>query len=354
MKKIAIVGCGGTGHALAAILSRNGHKVYLTDGPQYQTMLEKSREIGRIRLTGTVSGVGRPESITPDIGAALSQAELIIVCTISTRDEEVAQMICPYVTPEKPILISAGNGASLIFHRIFEQAGKHNILVGETGGNFFPCRLSEDRTATIGLPLSPKKIAAFPPKNTPLLTAAFQEIWDFTPADSILCTAFDGPNLICHMAGTLLNISKIENSNGTFSLFQEGISPGVINLLDALWQEKCRVFQFFDFEPSPSPRKMFEGILDPSNDDYRYFREMDGPGSLEHRYITEDAPYLTCFFISIARAAGIPVPLFESMTALMSAVTGTDFYREGRTLENLGLGDVTGRKLISYFCSSAC
>ncbi len=352
MKKIAIVGCGGTGHALAAILSQRGHTVFLTDGPQYREMLEKSRKIGAIRLAGTVSGEGRPECITPDVETALSLAELIIVCTLSTRDEEVAQMICPYVTPEKPILISAGNGASLIFHRIFEQAGKENILVGETGGNFFPCRLSEDRTATIGLPLSPKKIAAFPPQNTPRLTAAFQEVWDFIPADSILCTAFDGPNLICHMAGTLLNISKIENSGGTFSLFRDGISPGVINLLDALWQEKCRVFQFFGFEPAPSPRKMFEGILDLSNEDYRYFREMDGPGSLDHRYISEDAPCLTCFFVSVARAAGIPVPLFEGMTALMSAITGKDFCREGRTLKNLGLDYLKGEELISYFCSS--
>lgn len=348
MKRIAIVGCGSTGHALAAILSQQGHTVYLTDGPQYRDMLEESRRVGVIRLRGTVSGEGRPALITSNVEEAISQAQLIICCTISNRDEEVARMILPYLTSQ-PVLISAGNGASLIYHRIFQESGK-DILVGETGGNFFPCRLSPDRTATIGLPLSAKKIAAFPPENTLRLLAAFEEVWDFIPAKSILYTAFDGPNLLCHMAGTLLNLSLIENSGGSFHLFQDGISPAVIRVLEALWEEKCRVFRFFGFEPSPSPRKMFEGILDPADPTYQYFREMGGPGTLSHRYITEDAPLLTCFFISVARAAGISVPLFEGMTALLSAAVGTDFYGQGRTLENLGLGHLKGHELREFFC----
>ncbi len=58
---------------------------------------------------------------------------------------------------------------------------------------------------------------------------------------------------------------------------------------------------------------MLAGVMDVQNEDYRYFRLMDGPGSLEHRYITEDVPYLTCFFVSVAHAAGVKVPLFEGV-----------------------------------------
>lgn len=97
---------------------------------------------------------------------------------------------------------------------------------------------------------------------------------------------------------------------------------------------------------------MFEGILDPNNHFYDYFREMGGPGSLTHRYITEDGPILTCFFVSIARAAHIPVPLFEGLLTLLGAVTTNSFYEDGRTLENLGLAGLYDHDLISFFCES--
>ncbi|MFQ9652355.1 MAG: NAD/NADP octopine/nopaline dehydrogenase family protein [Enterocloster sp.] len=72
---------------------------------------------------------------------------------------------------------------------------------------------------------------------------------------SILYAAFNGPNLICHIAGTILNIAAIENSDGSFNLFRNGISPGVINLLEQLWEEKKSVFDVFGFQPAPSVRE---------------------------------------------------------------------------------------------------
>lgn len=348
MKRIAVVGAGATGHALAGLLASRGHEVYLTDAKEYKDVLEETARNGVIRLNGTVTGSGRPKLVTTDVAQATAEAELIICCTISNRDEEVASMLAPYVRPDQAVLLSAGNGGSLIYDAVFREAGRE-VLLGEVGGNFFPCRLSADREATIGLPIMPKMIAAFPPENVPALKEKFSEVWEFRQAPSILYTAFDGPNLLCHMAGTLLNLAQVEQ-NQDFNLFQNGISGGVIRLLDALWQEKKRVFSVFGFEPAPSPKGMFEGILDPHNDTYRYFREMGGPDSLEHRYITEDVPLLNCFFISVARAMGVEVPLFESMLNLMETVTGKAFYKNGRTLENLGLSSMSRSELIHYFC----
>ena len=78
-------------------------------------------------------------------------------------------MIAPYLDESKSVLIGAGNCGSLVYRKVFDACGRSGVLLGEVGGNFFPCRLSEDRTATIGLPLGPKAIAAFPPRDTPRL-----------------------------------------------------------------------------------------------------------------------------------------------------------------------------------------
>lgn len=350
MKKIAVVGAGGTGHALAAILASRGCEVFLTDSEAYLPILEQTAASPTIRFSGTINGCGTVSMATADTEAALSKADVIVCCTISNRDEETARRIAPYVNESRPVLIGAGNGGSLIYHRVFETLGKKNILVAETGGNFFPCRMTAPGQIVIGLPLSPRQVAAFPPENTENAVNAFLDVWELTPAKCIPAAMFNGPNLISHLGAVLLNVGAIEKSGGHFNLFTDGITPSIINLTDDLWAEKKAVLDVFGVESTPPVRKMFEGILDSDNQSYQYFRMMDGPDTLENRYITEDVPILTSFFVSLAKGLGVRVPLFESMVRLISAAARRDFYAEGRTLENLGLGDLTRDEIITYFC----
>lgn len=349
MKKITVIGAGGTGHALAAILAARGHAVCLADTEAYSEILAQTREIGQIHISGTVEMTGQLDSVITDIAKAVSDAALIVCCTVSNRDEEVAGMIAPYLTAEKAVLIGAGNGASILYHRIFSEAGHADTLVGEVAGNFFPCRLTAPGQILIGLPLSPKGVAAFPPENSAELARRFADVWELTPCRSLFEALFNGPNLICHGAGIAANLAAIDRSNGSFNLFKDGLSPAYLNLTDALWEEKRRVYEAMECVVSPAPRGMLAGVMDTGNDAYRFFREMDGPGSLEHRYITEDVPCLLCFFVSIARSLKVPIPLFEGIVSMLSAATGRDFYAEGRTLENLGLADLDRQQLIHFF-----
>lgn len=349
MKKVTVIGAGGTGHALSAILAAKGHQVRLADTEAYRGILEQTRQAGEIHVSGTVSMTGRPVEVTTDIGKAVTQAELIVCCTTSNRDEEAARAIAPYLSPGKAVLIGAGNGASMIYSRVFQETGHGDTLVGEVAGNFFPCRLTAPGQVLIGLPLGPKGVAAFPPEHSARIAERFAEIWELTPCRSLFEALFNGPNLICHGAGIVSNLAAIDRSKGTFNLFQDGLSPAYLNLTDALWEEKRRVYEAMECTVPPRPRGMLAGVMDTENEDYRYFREMDGPGSLEHRYITEDVPCLLCLFVSIARKLGVPIPLFEGIVGILSAAAGTDFYAEGRTLENLDLAHLTREQLISFF-----
>jgi opine dehydrogenase len=44
------------------------------------------------------------------------------------------------------------------------------------------------------------------------------------------------------------------------------------------------------------------------------------------------------FLVSVCERAGVPCPVARGLLALGSAVVGRDLRKEGRTLENLGLG----------------
>jgi len=45
----------------------------------------------------------------------------------------------------------------------------------------------------------------------------------------------------------------------------------------------------------------------------------------------------------------VPMPTYQTMLHLASVVNDTDFYAMGRTLENLGLADLTPDQLKDYF-----
>ena len=348
MKNIAVIGAGGTGVAMSAILASRGHSVCLADTAN-QDLLDGAIRAGVLRTKGTFACEGRPDLITTDIGEAVRRSELIICCTISNRDEEIARAIAPWLEERHAVLIGAGNGGSILYHRVLASCGKGNVLTAETAGNFFPARVTGDGESTIGLPLSPKGVTALPPARAAEAAGRFAEVWELNPCSSMFEALFNGPNLICHSAGCVLNVSAIARSGGKFNLFTDGLSEEMLNVTDALWQEKARVYEAMGCTPSPAPRGMLAGVMDPQNEDYRHFRKMDGPGSITHRYITEDVPNLTCFFLSIARAAGVRVPLFEGIVGLLSAAAGRDFYAEGRTLENLGLADLSREELIDFF-----
>ena len=123
MKKIAVIGAGGTGVALSAILASKGHEVYLADNLN-QTVVEAAQEAGVLRTKGTKVCEGRPALVTSNIEEAVRCAELIVCCTISNRDEEIARTLAPVVRKDPAVLVGAGNGATIVYHKIFEEAGE--------------------------------------------------------------------------------------------------------------------------------------------------------------------------------------------------------------------------------------
>jgi opine dehydrogenase len=52
--------------------------------------------------------------------------------------------------------------------------------------------------------------------------------------------------------------------------------------------------------------------------------------------------------VSLARKMGLNVPTYETMIHLASVVNETDFYSSGRTLQNLGLDQLSPAAFDTY------
>ena len=350
MKKITVVGAGGTGHTIAADLAQRGFDVRLCDSERYREVLDRTAANGGVRTSGQMGdGFVALPVVTTDVAAALKDADLVICCTVANRDEQVAEMIAPYLRADSVVLLSAGSAGSLLYRRVFDRRGLTSAVVGETCGNMFSCRLLEDGTVFTGSVYAPKKVAALPASDTPRLIEAFRGVYEFTSGVSILDTAFNAPNLMGHLVLCTLNAGAIETSQDTYYVFRQGVSRSSVNLLDALWAEKKAVMDRLGLPCSPSPAPRYRKFMDPNEHQFDAFKSLAGPDKLTNRYITEDTPMLDCLFISVARKLGVPVPLFESMVNVVSAINQTDYYAEGRTLENLGLGELSADEVVDFF-----
>lgn len=350
MKKVGIVGGGSTGHTLAAELSLRGHEVHLCDSEAYSEILEETARLGEITLTGSMGeGKAKISMVTTDVGKALDGVDVVLCCTIANRDREAAEMIAPFLRPDSVVLLSSGGLGSLIYRRVFDAKGLTGVVVGETCGNLFPCRLVEPGLCRIGLPYSKKKAAAMPYSDTGKLIDAMAELYELEPAGSILECALNGPNLVGHIVLTLLNAGAIENAKEPYYVFQQGVCRSAMNLADAMWLEKKAVMDTLGLKYGPSSSVTYKKYLDPEVHEYDNFKQLAGPDQVTNRYISEDTPTLVCLFISVAEALGIDVPVFKAMVTVASAVNQTDYYAEGRTLKNLGLGALRGKEVLEFF-----
>lgn len=350
MKKIGVVGGGATGHTVATELASRGYEVHLCDNESYADVLNRTAALDQMHLTGCLGELsGHIDMVTTDVGRALEGVDLVICCTIANRDEETAEMIAPYLKKDSVVLISSGGLASFLYRKVFDARGLESVVVGETCGNLFPCRLVAPDTCRIGLPKMKKNVAAFPYSDTQKLIDAFDGIYEFGAANCILEAALNGPNLIGHIVLTILNAGAIENSKDTYYVFQQGVGRSAMNLADAMFAEKKQVMDALGLPAGVSPSGSYRKYLDPTNHEFDQFKALDGPDAVTNRYISEDTPTLVCLFISVAEALGIDVPTFKAMERVASAVNQADYYAEGRTLKNLGLGHLKGCELLDYF-----
>ncbi|HWX07681.1 MAG TPA: NAD/NADP octopine/nopaline dehydrogenase family protein, partial [Bradyrhizobium sp.] len=65
----------------------------------------------------------------------------------------------------------------------------------------------------------------------------------------------------------------------------------------------------------------------------------------EHRYMREDLQLGLSLLASVGELAGVATPLAKAFLAIGGAICGEDFFKHGRTLAGLGLGDLNRQQL---------
>lgn len=340
MKRITVIGGGGTAIFMATYFTIQGHEVTICDQDWHGTKLQKIMEAGnQVDMIGNCGeGHAVIHKITFDVAEALADAEIVLVSAMAKRHESICGWIAPHLKESQAVIFSAGNCGSILLKR---KLGKKNVIVGEMQGNFGPCRLVAPTTITCAFPMGGEKpIAAFPAKDNDALVATYAQIYPCRAVENVFQATLSSPNIVIHLAGTLMNAGNME-SRKDFRLYQDGITPSVITVIEAVEAERASVMEAMGYTKVRHVGQIYALQEFTKHPEQAQFRVLSGPTKGVHdRYVVEDAYAGNSLMSSLGKAAGVKTPVVDSLITLASVLNSEEFYANGLTLENLGL---TGR-----------
>jgi len=379
-KSIAVLGGGATAQTFAADLTLAGCKVRLYELPQLASQsLGEILETHRIELSGLQinfkgirrAGIAEVDTVTTHMSEALTGAALIIVSVPGYAHEAFFEKMVPHLEDGQVIAIFTDNFGSLVLREQMHRKGcDAKVVIG--GINSMPYgtrKLAPEKVECIVM-INRLCYDALPSKDGNLFLDAIKDLpaldrlSSLERGDTVIGIGFSNPNPLVHVPGSILNVGAMEVSQleeevlgiprGKYSMYKHGMSPAVSRVQYAYYQELCKIADGLGINIPKHPREDFFWKLSIMGVEYwAPFADVIvppivGPLSVEDRYFTEDIPIGCVAYYGFARKLGIQVPVIESLIKLGCVICERDFFKEGRTLERMGLKDMSAQQIMQY------
>lgn len=359
---IAILGAGNAGYAHACKLVEGGHKVNLikTSNAIHEKSFETVQKNGGIHAIDDTNGgkeyFAKLQLITRDIEEGIKGAKAIYVMTQSLQHESIANKLVPHIKQDEPdlVIIVPGNMGSIFFRK---RCNNNRITFAEGESMPFDARIVEDGKVRILFKNVRNALAFLPARRTAKGVAIGEKIFDTYKYDrrNIIESALHNPNTIVHTVGTIMSASRIEYSRGEFWMYREGFTDSVWNVVMDLDREKNDVLEKFGCERLDYiDACKFRNEVDLNSDSLTVFRSYaakggpKGPHELNTRFILEDVPMGLRLLSSLGEKAGVQTRVCDSLIHIASSLVRRDFWKQGRTLEKLGISELTREEIINY------
>lgn len=354
IQKIAVLGAGNGGCAVAADLTLRGYQVRLFSRSE-STIAKLARRSEIEVIEGGEKKSAAPYFMSPNLPPVVQGVDWIVIATPAVGHEYLAKSLAKYLVDGQRILLNPGHtGGSLHFANLLRSLGsKADVQLCETVTFTCICRMPEPGRVEIYRRTTNLRCAAFPGKHTASLVQEIQEMFpNVVAAANVLETGLSNINAIMHPAGMLGNSGWIEKSGGDFLWYHEGITPAIGKWIDSVDAERLAIVRALGLEPLRFVDIFHQAGLTTSSardsgSAYQAIHESEpnmtikSPASLDHRYIKEDVGYGLVPMAEIGRLLGVKTPVMDALITLASSALGADFRVEGLTLEKMGLAGVT-------------
>ena len=353
---VTVLGGGNTGVSLVANLALAGHRVLLWEHPACAEAVAPIREQGRIHLGGAARmGTATLDRVTTDAAEALAWSDTLLCAVPSYAHDPFADQIVPHLRPGHLLALLPGNLGTLAFARRLRAAGRTDVILAEADTAPYVCRKTAPDRAVIWGTVTGLGIGVFPASRT---AEALPRLAPFFPGATayphVLAAGLSALNPIVHPPGVLLNAGRIERSRGDFYFYEEGVTPSVVQAIEALDAERLALGAALGLALPPVAEAFHRAGFGPAGDLWSVINgspmltALRAPGAVDTRWLTEDVPCGLVTWSELAAAVGVATPVIDAVIALASAVLGENLRARGRTLADLGLASLAPDRLAAF------
>lgn len=354
--KVAVLGSGNGGVAIAFEWAQAGHEVTLFDFEQFDKTVSEVAARGGITSEGELSGFAPVAYAGHDIARALDDSELVFAVGPAYSTEPFALACKPHVVPGQVFVVCPGScGGAIVFKRALGlDLDDESVTVAETSTLPYAVRLTGPAHLTVYNRLKGGYyVAAIPQSQTEAVYELLRSVHaEIAAADGVWQTTLQNSNPIIHPAVTLSNTAMIERTGGDFLFYEEGVTAGVGRLIEAVDRERVAIAEALGVNVRRDPVIGIEQGYQ-TVDDYSVgysqapgFLGIKAQPQLDHRYLNEDAGYGLVFMTDLARHLEVPTPVMDALLTVASVISGRDYRAESaRTLATLGLEGLSSEQL---------
>jgi opine dehydrogenase len=357
-EKYTVIGAGHGGKAMTAHLALMGFHVTLYNRTIDHVAALKAR--GGIDLEsaeGGPHGFAKLGMVTSDMGEALQTAQMIMVVVPSSAHADVAKNVAPHLKDGQIVILHPGRtcGALEFVKSLTDNGCTADVTVAEAETFIYASRSDGPAQARIFRIKEAVPLAALPALRTQAVLEAIHPAYpQFIDGVNVLHTGMNNMGAIFHPALTLLNAGWIEATHGDYQFYIDGVTPSVARVLEVLDRERVTVASSLGLRARTAMEWLQMAYNTTGEDLHEAVQNQPGyygikaPSTLNHRYIFEDVPMSLVPIASLGQRFGVSVRGMDSIIRLACIVHRTDYWRRGRTVDKLGIGDLSVSELTRY------
>ena len=356
--KITVIGAGHGGKAMAAHLAMMEFPTTLYNRTPENVAAIK--ELGGIYLESFEAGPRgffKLVKVTSTMAEALEKAEMVMVVVPSSAHADIARACAPYLSDGQMVILHPGRTCGAIeFSKVLHDNGcTADATIAEAETFIYASRSDGPAQARIFRIKEAVPLAALPSNRNQQVLDYIHEVFpQFIDGGNVLQTGMNNMGAIFHPALTILNSGWIESTHGDFQFYIDGVTPSVARVLEALDRERVTVAASIGIRARTGMEWLklsYDAVGEDLNEAIHNqpgYYGINAPPTLNHRYIFEDVPMSLVPIASLGQRYGVAVTGIDGIIKLASIIHRTDYWRRGRTIDKLGINNLSTDELIHY------
>lgn len=360
--RVSIIGTGNAALTAAYHLSAQGVDVCLFGSPGFTQPLTDIRDAGGLTADATFDdaqlqfpGFSPVHTLTDDVAQAAAFADVLLMPVPSFAQLPLFDSLLPHLHDDQIIVLLPGNFGSLVLRRRQQERGfTQRLVFAEAISSPWACRITGPaHVAIMGLKtclptavLPATRTEEAIERLTPLLPLPV------TPLPNVLAAGLENINYGGHPLLTTLSMGLLENFGGEFNYYRDCCSPATSRAATVMEEERQAIGHALDLQLMSELEAMntLYGLHATSvfelNRTSQAHGKIGAPDSPQHRYISEDVPYLLVPCQALARASGVATPMIDACITIASAYNQVDYTRAGRNLDAMGLAGLPVNQIL--------